>query len=197
MNAPLRLYVIRHGQTAWSESGQHTSLTDVPLTTEGEAQARLLLPWLRDVAFVQVQSSPARRALQTCALAGSGTEPRIDPELAEWNYGDYEGQRSDDIRRERPGWSVWRDGCPHGETPAQVGARADRVLARLRLLRGNIALFTHGQFGAALGVRWIGLPLVNGQHFPLRPASINILGDEPGHAGIAAILLWNALPAGA
>jgi probable phosphoglycerate mutase len=195
MSAPLQLVIIRHGQTAWSESGQHTSLTDIPLTVPGEAQARRLAGCLARIAFAQVRCSPARRALQTCALAGLGTQPHIDPELAEWDYGDYEGQRSNDIRRERPAWSVWRDGCPNGETPAQLGQRADRVLAGLRRLHGSVALFTHGQFGAALGVRWIGLPLVEGQHFPLDPASMSILGSAPDHAELAAILLWNALPA--
>ena len=192
MSGLLQLYLIRHGQTAWSLTGQHTGCTDLALTAQGEVEARELAPRLQKVHFSRALSSPALRAQRTCELAGLGSACEIDTDLREWNYGDYEGMRSIDIRRDRPDWNLWRHGCPNGDTPAQVAARADRVLARLRVSDGDVALFLHGQFGAALAVRWIGLPLINGEHFPLRPAAIGILGSEPGHAPVPAIMLWNA-----
>lgn len=194
MSGQLQLVLIRHGQTAWSLTGQHTGSTDLALTAQGEAEALGLARRLQGIRFDQVMSSPAQRARRTCELAGLGAECEVDADLREWNYGDYEGRRSVDIRRDRPDWSVWRDGCPNGEYPGEVTARADRVLSRLRESSGNIALFLHGQFGAALAVRWIGLPLSNGVHFPLRPAAIGILGREPGHAAVPAIMLWNSAP---
>ena len=190
----LQLYLIRHGQTAWSLTGQHTSFTDLALTGQGEAEARALAPRLRKIQFGRVLCSPTLRARRTCELAGLGSACEIDTDLQEWNYGDYESRRTIDIRRDRPDWILWRDGCPNGETPAQLAARADRLLARMRESDGDVALFLHGHFGAALAVRWIGLPLVNGEHFPLRPASIGILGSQPGHAPVAVIMLWNAAP---
>lgn len=192
MSGVLQLYLIRHGQTAWSLTGQHTGCTDLALTAQGETEARELAPRLQKIHFSRVLSSPALRARRTCELAGLESACEIDTDLREWNYGDYEGRRSVDIRRDRPDWNLWRHGCPNGDTPAQVTARADRVLARLREASGDVALFLHGQFGAALAVRWIGLPLINGEHFPLRPAAIGILGSEPGHIRIPAIMLWNA-----
>jgi broad specificity phosphatase PhoE len=190
----LQLYLVRHGQTAWSLTGQHTSSTDLALTAHGEAEARELAPRLRKIQFSRVLSSPMLRARRTCELAELSSACEIDTDLREWNYGDYESRRTIDIRRDRPDWNLWRDGCPNGETPAQVAARADRLLAVLRTSTGNVALFLHGHFGAALAVRWIGLPLVDGEHFPLRPAAIGILGSPPGHASVAAIMLWNAAP---
>ena len=135
--------------------------------------------------------SPRLRARQTCELAGLGARSLIEPDLAEWDYGDYEGLRSADIRKEHADWNVWRDGCPHGETPDELSARVDRLIGRLCELRGNVALFSHGQLGAALAARWIGLPLIAGQHFALHPASISILGHEPTHPGRRMIELWN------
>ncbi|MGC2224456.1 MAG: histidine phosphatase family protein, partial [Methylocella sp.] len=169
-NRLLQLYFIRHGETAWSLTGQHTGVTDVPLTAHGEEEARELEPFLRKIKFARVLTSPRQRARRTCELAGFGASAAIEPDLSEWDYGDYEGRRSVDIRKERPDWNVFRDGCPGGETPAQVSDRADRLIAHLRALDGNVALFSHGQFGCVLAARWIGLPVLEGQHFALGPA---------------------------
>lgn len=186
-----QVHFVRHGETAWSLTGQHTGLTDLDLTTHGEEQARGLRPVLRQFAFAQVLTSPRLRARRTCELAGFGTVAEIDPDLAEWDYGDYEGQRTADIRLGRPGWTVWRDGCPGGEMPAEVSARVDRVIARLCALHSRIAVFSHGQFGAALAARWIDLPLLAGRHLALHPASVSILGHDERYHGRRLISLWN------
>jgi broad specificity phosphatase PhoE len=188
------LYLVRHGETEWSLSGQHTGRTDIPLTARGVEEARALAPRLQETQFDQVLTSPRRRARQTCELVGLLSQAAIDEDLAEWDYGDYEGRRSVDVLKERPDWNLFRDGCPHGETPAQVRDRADRLIARLRPHVGNIALFSHGQFGSVLAVRWIGLPVLAAQHFPLGPASLSLLGYDPHHRGVAVIALWNELP---
>jgi len=188
----LRLYLIRHGETEWALSGRHTGLTDIPLTQNGEDEARKLGKHLRDIQFAQVLTSPLQRAHQTCALVGLKPVPEIEPDLAEWDYGDYEGKRSVDIRKERPDWNVFRDGCPHGERPAQISARADRLIARLCKLDGNIALFSHGQFGGVLAVRWIGLAVVEAQHFPLGTASVSVFTFASHHPTVPVIALWNA-----
>lgn len=190
----LQLYLIRHGETAWSLSGQHTGRTDLPLTTHGEDEARKLRPLLAHIPFSVVLTSPRQRALQTCDLAGLVATADIEPDLAEWDYGDYEGRRSVDICTEQPGWNLFQDGCPHGEVPSQVAARADRLIARLCNLDGNLALFSHGQFGCALAARWIGLPVADGNHFSLGPASLSALGFSPSHPDVRVIALWNALP---
>ncbi len=195
MTGPLQLYLFRHGETAWSITGQHTGKTDLGLTRHGEDQARALAPRLHGIAFAQVFTSPCLRTRQTCAFAGLGVGSTLEPDLVEWDYGDYEGQRTLAIHEDHPDWDVWRDGCPHGETPAAVSARADRLIARLAALQGNVALFSHGQFGAALAARWIGLPLVDGRHFALHPASLSILGHEPAHPDRRMIELWNEKPA--
>ena len=192
MSGSLCLYFIRHGETAWTLSRQHTGSTDLPLTAHGEDEARKLRGRLSDIVFTQVLSSPLQRARQTCMLAGLGRKPEIEPDLAEWDYGDYEGKRSAGIRESRPGWNVFQDGCPGGETPAQISERADRLIRRLRGMDGNVALFGHGQFGAALAVRWIGLPVAAGQHFSLGEASLSILRDDPHHPEVPVIALWNA-----
>jgi probable phosphoglycerate mutase len=189
----LRLYLIRHGETGWSRSGRHTGRTDIPLTPNGEDEARELGKHLRDISFAQVLTSPLRRAVQTCSLAGLDKNPEIEPDLAEWDYGDYEGQRSVDILEARPDWNVYRDGCPGGEMPAQVSARADRLISRLLKLDGNIALFAHGQFGSVLAARWIGLAVAEAEHFMLGTSSLSILAFDPHHAGVPVIALWNAL----
>ena len=189
----LRLYLIRHGETGWSRSGRHTGRTDIPLTPSGEDEARELGKHLRDISFAQVLTSPLRRAVQTCSLSGLDKNPEIEPDLAEWDYGDYEGQRSVDILEARPDWNVYRDGCPGGEMPAQVSARADRLISRLHKLDGNIALFAHGQFGSVLASRWIGLAVAEAEHFMLGTASLSILAFDPHHAGVPVIALWNAL----
>lgn len=195
MNDLPRLYFVRHGETAWSRSGQHTSRTNLPLTPHGEDEVRRLAPFLAGIDFARVFSSPLLRALQTCELASLAGRVEVEPGLTEWDYGDYEGRRSIDIRLERSGWDLWRDGCPNGESADAVTARADGLLGRLRALRGNIALFSHGQFGTALGLRWIGLPVTHGASFPLLSASLSILGEAPGHPGVAALSLWNFRPA--
>jgi probable phosphoglycerate mutase len=190
----LRIHFVRHAETAWSLTGQHTGRTDLPLTPHGERMARDLAPMLGRVSFATVLTSPSLRARETCTLAGLGAAAGRDPDLAEWNYGDYEGLRTAEIRRLHPDWDVWRDGCPGGETPEQVSDRADRLIARLAALTGNVALFSHGQFGRVLAARWIGLPAVEGRHFAIDPASIGILGFETDHPQRRVIALWNARP---
>ena len=188
----LRLYLIRHGETEWALSGRHTGRTDIPLTQNGEDEARELGKHLRDIRFAQVMTCPLQRAQQTCALVGLDQAPEIEPDLTEWDYGDYEGKRSVDIRKERPDWTIFRDGCPQGEMPAQISARADRLLARLCKLDGNIALFSHGQFGGVLAARWIELAVVEAQHFPLGTASVSIFTFDSHHPTVPVIALWNA-----
>jgi probable phosphoglycerate mutase len=188
---PLRLYLIRHGETKWSLSSRHTGRTDLPLTQNGKDEARTLGKHLRDIQFAHVLTSPLQRARQTCELVGLNQAPESEPDLTEWDYGDYEGKRSVDIRQERPDWTIFRDGCPHGEMPDQICDRADRLLTRLRTLEGNIALFSHGQFGGVLAARWIGLAVVEAQHFPLGTASIGIFAFDPHHPEVPTIALWN------
>ncbi len=195
-NPPLQLFVIRHGETEWSLSGQHTGVSEIPLTAQGEDEARALAPTFRELAFTRVLVSPRQRARRTCELAGLGATAKIEPNLAEWGYGDYEGLTPAEIAERRPGWEVFRDGCPGGETPQQVSDRADRLLQSLRASEGNVALFTHGHFGRALAVRWIGLSIATGRRFGLRTASIGILGYDPAHPAEPVIALWNEVPSG-
>lgn len=187
-----QIFVVRHGETEWSLSGRHTGRTDLPLTAQGEQNARRLAGWLRPIEFNRVFTSPRQRARRTCELAGLGARAEIEPDLAEWDYGDYEGQRSTDILQSRPDWNLFRDGCPGGETPAQTSGRADRLIARLRPLAGNLALFSHGHFGRVLGVRWIGLPVIEAQRFLLGVASLSVLGYEHDRPDRAVISRWNA-----
>ena len=191
----LSLSLIRHGQTKWSLSGQHTGRTEIPLTAHGEEQARELIPWLRHIHFDRVFTSPRQRAQRTCALVGLAAQAEIEQDLQEWNYGDYEGKLSSDIRLQRPDWDVFQDGCPRGEMPEQVAVRADRLIAHLCSMNGKIALFSHGEFGLALAARWIGLSLISGQHFLLDTASLNILSYNTAHPERRVIALWNASPA--
>ena len=191
--APLRLTLVRHGETEWSLSGRHTGRTEIALTAQGEDGARALEPHLRGVAFARVLASPRVRAQRTCALAGLGPA-EIEPDLAEWDYGDYEGLRSAEIHKDRPGWNIFRDGCPGGESPDEVAARADRLLGRLRASGGDVALFSHGHFGRALAARWIGQPVSLGQHLALSVSSISILGFEASHRETPALALWNFSP---
>jgi broad specificity phosphatase PhoE len=195
MSRLLQLYYVRHGETEWSLSGQHTGRTDIPLTAHGEDEARALAPWLRTTHFDQVLVSPRQRARRTCELAGLGAMAHMEPDLSEWNYGDYEGRRSAEIRAERPNWNLWTDGCPGGESPADVTARVDGFLGRLTKLEGNIALFAHGHIGSALATRWSALSMGHGRIFPLRPASLSILGHEVRDPEAQVIVLWNATPA--
>ncbi len=196
MTAPLQVYFVRHGETAWSLSGQHTGRTDLPLTPHGEALARGLAQVLRGINFSRVLTSPRLRARRTCELAGlGGPAVQLEPDLAEWDYGVYEGLRTGEIHQQHPAWDVWNDGCPGGETPADVNDRADRLIARWVGDSGHsdtVIAFSHGQFGRALAARWMGLPVQQGQHFALGPASVSILGFESGHPHRRVIALWNA-----
>ena len=172
------VYLARHGETAWSISGQHTGLTDIPLTDRGERNARSLGERLADVVFTEVITSPLARASRTCDLAGFEGRRKVDPDLVEWDYGDYEGRKTADIRLENPGWFLFRDGCPGGESVEAVGARADRVIAHLRGHQGRVLLFSHGHFCRVLAARWLGLPAGDAKHFLLGTAALSILGYE-------------------
>src|SRR5437660_7003502 len=184
------VYLARHGETAWTLTGQHTGRTDIPLTARGELNARSLAQRLMGVVFARVLTSPLSRALRTCELAGFGGQAESDVDLQEWDYGQYEGQRTADIRQERPGWDLFRDGCPGGESVAAVGARADRVIARLRAIDGHVLLFSHGHFLRVLAARWLGLPADKARLFVLSTAALSILGYEHNLAE-PAIRLWN------
>jgi probable phosphoglycerate mutase len=188
---PLTLYLVRHGETEWSLSGRHTGRTDIALTAHGEDEARTLAPALAAIRFAHVFTSPLQRARQTCDLAGLGASAEIVPDLAEWDYGQYEGWQSADIRLTRPGWTVYRDGCPGGEDASQVSNRADRLIAKLQVLSGNVALFSHGQFACSFAARWIGSPVTLGQHFMLGTASLSKLACNPDHPDIRVIVHWN------
>jgi broad specificity phosphatase PhoE len=185
------VYVARHGETAWSLSGQHTGLTDLPLTPNGERNARRLGERLKGMTFVKVFTSPLRRAARTCELAGFGAVAEIDPDLVEWDYGQYEGLRSDEILAKRPDWQLFRDGAPGGESPVQVGERADRVVQRVRAISGNVLLFSSGHFIRVFAARWLGLdPLSAGKYFLLSTASLSALGYEH-NLSQPVIRLWN------
>ncbi len=185
------LYVIRHGETAWSLSGQHTSHSEIPLTPKGESDAKALVERLRPVRFNEVITSPRMRARKTCELAGFGSRCTIDQDVAEWNYGDYEGQRSSEIHATRPNWNIFRDGCPNGETPIEVTVRADRVIKRLRAREGKAVVFSHGHFGRVLAARWLGTPVENAGRLLLSPASVSILAYEHDNPTAPVISLWN------
>jgi probable phosphoglycerate mutase len=187
---PPKIYLARHGETAWSLSGQHTGTTDIPLTENGERNARNLGERLRGTQFDKVFTSPLQRAKRTCELAGFGAQAEIDPDLAEWNYGEYEGKRTADIRKGRPDWFLFRDGCPGGESVEAMGARADRVIARLRALNTDVILFSHGHFLRVLGARWLGTPASAGRHLLLTTASLSILGYEH-NLEEPVLRLWN------
>jgi broad specificity phosphatase PhoE len=189
---PPRMVLIRHGQTEWSKEGRHTSRTDIPLIEEGCAQAEEAGALLRRHGFPtfgQVLTSPLRRASETCLMAGFDGE--VDPDLSEWDYGEYEGLTSDQIRRERPGWTVWEDGVPGGERASDVARRADRVIARALRCDGDTLCFAHGHFLRVLAARWLGLPPVAGRLFLLYPGHLCVLGWE---RGVRALELWNEAP---
>jgi broad specificity phosphatase PhoE len=185
------VYVARHGETAWSLSGQHTGCTDLPLTPNGERNARRLGERLKGLAFVKVLTSPLQRAYQTCELAGLGAVAEVDVDLVEWNYGEYEGRTSAEIRARRPNWDLYRDGCPAGESPVEVGERADRLVHRIRAAMGNVLLFSSGHFIRALAERWLGLqPGSAGRYFVLNTASLSAFGYE--HSLCCPVIrLWN------
>jgi len=185
------VYLARHGETAWTLSGQHTGLTDLPLTGNGERIARRLGDRLKGIALAKVYTSPLPRARRTCQLAGFGSVAQVDPDLVEWDYGQYEGRRGIEIRAERPDWNLFRDGCPGGETPRHVSARADRVISRVRAIPGNVLLFTSGHFIRVLAARWLGLePTVNSRYFMLSTASLSALGYE-NELSRPVIRFWN------
>lgn len=185
------LHLFRHGETAWSLTGQHTGHTDLPLTPRGEDEARELGQTLEGISFTHVLTSPLQRARKTCELVNLEHAAESNADLAEWDYGDYEGMASVDIQMDRPEWNLYRDGCPNGESTEQVLERADRMIARLRTLKGNVALFSHGQFGGVLAARWIGMPVTAAQHLPLGTASHSILGTDPHHPEVSVIKQWN------
>jgi probable phosphoglycerate mutase len=184
------LWLARHGETEWSKSGKHTGRSDIPLTDDGRAAARTLGELLRGERFDLVLTSPMRRARDTCTLAGLGDDAEVTGDLCEWHYGDYEGITTDEIRRTRPGWTVFADGCPGGETAAEVGARTDRVVERVRSLPGGKAIaFAHGHVLRVLAARWIGLPPDDGAHFELGTATVSVLGWE---RETPVVSRWNA-----
>jgi len=186
-------YLARHGETAWTLSGQHTGRTDLPLTERGERQAQALGERLRGSTFAKVLVSPLRRAMRTAELAGFGNAVEIDRDLAEWDYGQYEGRRSAEIHAERPGWSLFRDGCPGGESAVEVGARADRVIERVRAVHGNVVLFSSGHILRVLAARWLGLEAAAGRYLLLGTASLSILDHEHNNPDESAIRLWNEI----
>jgi broad specificity phosphatase PhoE len=185
------VYLARHGETAWTLSGQHTGLTDLPLTANGEVNARRLGERLKGLKFTKVFTSPLQRAARTCELAGFGAVAETDPDLVEWNYGDYEGLRLDEILQKRPGWELFRDGCPGGESPAQAGERADRVVQRVRAIAGDVLLFSSGHFMRVLADRWLALgPGCVAKYLLLSTASLSALSYEH-KLSQPAIRLWN------
>jgi probable phosphoglycerate mutase len=185
-----KVYLARHGETEWSVAHRHTSFTDLPLTPQGEENARRLHERFKNIDIAVVLTSPLQRARRTCELAGFGKVAAVDSDLVEWNYGEYEGCRIADIHKERPGWNLFRDGCPGGETAGQVGVRANRVIARLRAGRGDALIFAHRHFLSVFAARWVGLLAANGGVFFLSEASVSVLGydhtlEEP------VVQLWN------
>jgi len=187
------VFAIRHGETEWSLGGQHTGTTDIPLTDKGRPLAERMRPALAREAFALVLCSPMQRSRETCALTGLGDKAVIDADLAEWNYGQYEGLTPKQIQERRPGWLIFRDGCPGGESPEQVGVRVDRVIERARAAQGDVALFAHGHVLRVLAARWIGQPAGSGQHFLLDTGTLCILGY---YHDIPAVKVWNGPLAG-
>jgi broad specificity phosphatase PhoE len=182
------IYLARHGETAWSLTGQHTGLTDLPLTAHGERNARHLGERMQGMKFAKVFTSPLQRATRTCELAGFKTKAEVDPDLVEWNYGDYEGLRTVEILKAHPGWHLFRDGCPGGESPEQAGARADRVVKRAQAIRDDVLIFSSGHFLRVFAARWLGLEPAAGKFFLLNTASLSALGYERDQP---VIRLWN------
>jgi probable phosphoglycerate mutase len=191
MNMPIQeVYLFRHGETEWSLNGRHTGTTDIPLTENSRRLAKLLAAALAKEKFAQVLTSPLKRARETCELAGFGARAEIDRDLMEWNYGAYEGLTPEEIHAQAPGWMIFTDGCPGGESPAQVSARADRLVTRIRSGEGDVALFAHGHLFRTLAARWLGLPAAAGSHFLLDTATLNVLSY---YRDVPAVKRWNAL----
>ena len=187
------VYLARHGETTWTISHQHTGMTDLPLTAQGEAEAVRLGDRLEGLAFAAVLTSPLQRAVRTCELAGFGSTAEVESDLREWNYGTYEGRTSADIHAGRPDWQLFRDGCPGGESPGEVGARADRVIRRVRAIGGDVLLFSSGHFLRVFAARWLGLPPGAGRYLVLGTASLSAVGYEHDRSD-PAIRLWNEMP---
>jgi probable phosphoglycerate mutase len=185
-----QVYLVRHGETEWSLSGQHTGITDIPLTENGREVAKLLEPVLAKETFALVLTSPLERARMTCLLAGLGERAETDRDLIEWNYGAYEGLTPKQIHAQAPGWMLFSEGCPGGESPEHVGVRVDRVIARVRAVEGHVALFAHGHIFRVFAARWLGFPATAGCHFLLDTATLNILSY---YRGIPAVKRWNAM----
>jgi broad specificity phosphatase PhoE len=185
------IVVVRHGETEWSAAGKHTSRTDLSLTEEGRRRAALLADALAGRSFALVLSSPLRRARETCELAGLADGAEISDDLREWDYGDYEGLTTPEIRAGRPDWVLWRDGCPGGESPARVGERADRAVARLRQADGDAIAFAHGHILRVVAARWIGMEVAAGARVALSPGTISVLGFE---RETEVLRLWNSAP---
>lgn len=173
-----QIYLVRHGETAWTISRQHTGRADVPLTERGECEAQALRAPLKAMSFTEVLTSPLQRARRTAELAGFAACAQADPDLMEWDYGAYEGRRTTDIRAERPGWRLFEDGCPGGETLVEVSTRADRVIARVRALGGDVLVFAHRDLLRILAARWVALPALEGRRFYLETASLSVLGYD-------------------
>jgi probable phosphoglycerate mutase len=186
-----RLFLARHGDTAWTDSRQRTGRTDLPLNEHGVERARQLGERLRDFSFDCVFTSPLQRASSTCALAGFGAAAVIDPDLVEWDYGGYEGKLTKDILKKRPGWEMFRDGCPDGESPEDVAARADRFIGRVREIEGTVLAFSSAHIIRMIAARWLGLPPAAGRFFFCRPASVGVLGFEHNNRDEPIIGLWN------
>src|SRR5438477_8461244 len=184
------IYLVRHGETAWSLTGQHTGLTNLPLTERGKRNARRLGERLAGMAFAKVLTSPLQRAARTCELAGFGAAAEVDRDLVEWNYGKYEGLRTVEIHAKHPNWSLFRDGCPDGELPEQVGVRADHIVSRVRAIKGNVLVFSSGHFLRVLAARWLGLEPVGGRLFLLSTASLSALSYEH-NLSEPAIRIWD------
>jgi probable phosphoglycerate mutase len=187
--AAAEVFLIRHGETQWSLSGQHTGVTDIPLTENGRRAAKQLEPLLAGLNFSLVLASPLQRAQETCELAGLGDRVKVDPDLMEWNYGEYEGLTPEQIHRRAPGWMIFSDGCPGGESPDEVGTRVDRLIGKVRAVGGRVALFGHGHVFRVFAARWIGLAPADGGHFLLDTSTLNVLGY---YRGIPAVKIWNA-----
>lgn len=183
------VFLVRHGETEWSLNGRHTGSSDIPLTGNGRQVARRWQPFAATHTFDLVLTSPLQRARETCELAGLGERAETDPDLTEWNYGAYEGLTPQEIRVKQPEWMIFRDGCPGGESPEQIGARVDRVIAKVRARAGHVALFAHGHVLRVLGARWLGLPPAAGSHFLLDTATLGVLSS---YHGVPAVKRWNA-----
>jgi broad specificity phosphatase PhoE len=187
---PQKIYLVRHGETAWSLSGQHTGITDIPLTEKGKEMAKVFKPFFANKELALVLTSPLKRAKMTCELAGLSKKAEIEPDLMEWNYGDYEGITAEQIHVSAPDWMVFKDGCPGGENPKQVSARVDKVIAKIRATDGDVALFAHGHILRALTARWLDLPVKVGANFLLDTGTLCILSY---YKDLPAIERWNAL----